>query len=170
MIEDIRHAKTQQWLITYYVVALLSGVVGFYELTKNESVINADYVSNAFKYGIILIPVVANWILLKYQSDIIRYRSIKRLSLSKENVDLLKLDETRTSENLFVHLYLFDFCGVFIFIYTASTFIVSLYFFNSIDTCFKWILVGTIAFFNIIYYGILTRCKKYGKYLKNKTK
>lgn len=164
MIDDIRHAKNQQWLITYYVLLLMSGIVGFHNFLASRCCnISPDFIFIC-KSAVVVIPIFANWFILQYQAKIIRYRYFKNISLSEEQKKILEIKWDESWTCWFKDLYVNNFCLIFISIFFIINFFVSVYLFKTISGYFLALLMASFLITNLIF--ILRFNKKYKKYKK----
>jgi hypothetical protein len=64
-VDSINHSKTQQWLLTYYILLLQAGIVTIYKSVPRNSINLFDQVG--FVIIALIIAVMGSILLLKYQ-------------------------------------------------------------------------------------------------------
>ncbi|MEW6181727.1 MAG: hypothetical protein AB1500_00925 [Bacillota bacterium] len=70
--EDIRHAKNQQWLTTYYVLSLQAAIAGFDKLLVKNDEFQVEMIIAAFIA--LAIASISTKVLMEYQYSLVKYR------------------------------------------------------------------------------------------------
>jgi len=119
VLNDIKNAKTQQWLVATYVIASQAGIIKFF--TDTQKLINDKGIPNNYIYFLIvgawLITFIGMIIIYGYYKEICKYRNNKNEVKGK-----LKLKKGSTQGDGFELFLILSFILTFIIISGFITF------------------------------------------------